>query len=130
MLGWRNFGRRAGLRSQWASPCRFESGPEHHRSRVWYAEVVLEKKEIGRFLVYEDKTFDASKGTPVMVVYCLRCGHHRGEHLPGRDGCRDDCGCRDWDPSDPTPLRGKSTLEEGFVYAPRIPEGVIPVGPR
>lgn len=96
---------------------------------MWYGEI-MERFDGGKFLVYKNEDYKPSNGPFIMVVYCLRCGHHKGEHLPGRDGCRDDCGCRDWDPSDPTPLRGKSTLGEGFVYAPRIPEGVTPVGPK
>lgn len=95
-------------------------------------------------LIYEDHTFDPSKGTSVMVVYCLRCGHSESEHLPNREGCTREwmsepweqdrkihsCGCRDWDPSDPTPLRGKVTLDVGFVHAPYIPEGVTPRAPK
>ena len=94
---------------------------------------------MNRFKVYEDPNWrdGVREDGVVLVVFCLRCGHSESEHLPNREGCTREwvldfdedpsrkihsCGCRDWEPSDPTPLRGKVTLDRGFVYAPYIPK--------
>lgn len=88
-----------------------------------------------KFKVYEDKDYDPSVNRPVMVIYCLNCGHSMCEHEPQGIVCSRQwtteynveprqifsCDCTKWDPSEPTPLVGKNFIEEGYVWAPYVP---------